>query len=251
MDGLNKDKISAVCISLVLHLLAVAMLIPGFFGEGLLHAFARDKVDYFWVSIGPVNGEDAPAVPGEKAIASVPAAVVQPPAASLSEHLQAQSSVKPEPAQAQAQDETSVAAGDSETVSDSAPSFFAATATTAAHESGHAKGSLSGSVGAHAGPEGVLPSALPLYRENAPPPYPEIARVRGYQGVVLVAAEVLPDGTVGKTKIKKSSGYAILDQTAVKAVKPWRFRPAVKEGRPFAVWVELPINFQLRENSSI
>ena len=91
--------------------------------------------------------------------------------------------------------------------------------------------------------------AYPLYRENAPPAYPEIARVRGYEGMVLVFAEILPDGRVGNMKIRKSSGYAILDQSAIEAVKPWKFEPAKKSGNPFTVWVELPIKFILHNNS--
>jgi TonB family protein len=91
--------------------------------------------------------------------------------------------------------------------------------------------------------------AYPLYKENAPPVYPEIARVRGYEGIVLVFAEILPDGRVGKIKIRKSSGYAILDQSAIKAVKPWKFEPAKKSGSPFTAWVELPIKFVLNNNS--
>jgi TonB family protein len=91
--------------------------------------------------------------------------------------------------------------------------------------------------------------AYPLYKENAPPVYPEIARVRGYEGIVLVFAEILPDGRVGNIKIGKSSGYAILDQSAIRAVKPWKFEPAKKSGSPFTAWVELPIKFILNNNS--
>jgi TonB family protein len=91
--------------------------------------------------------------------------------------------------------------------------------------------------------------AYPLYKENSPPLYPEIARVRGYEGIVLVSAEILPNGRVGKVKIRKSSGYAILDQSAIQAVKPWKFEPAKKSGNPFTAWVELPIKFILNSNS--
>ena len=91
--------------------------------------------------------------------------------------------------------------------------------------------------------------AYPLYKENAPPVYPEIARVRGYEGIVLVFAEILPNGRVGEIKIRKSSGYAILDQSAIQAVKPWKFEPAKKAGNPFTAWVELPIKFILHNNS--
>ena len=91
--------------------------------------------------------------------------------------------------------------------------------------------------------------AYPLYKENTPPAYPETARVRGYEGMVLVFAEILSNGRVGKIKIGKSSGYAILDQSAMEAVKPWKFEPARKSGTPFTAWVELPIKFTLKNNS--
>jgi len=91
--------------------------------------------------------------------------------------------------------------------------------------------------------------AYPLYKENSPPVYPEIARARGYEGVVFVYAEILPNGRVGEVKIRKSSGYAILDQSAIQAVKPWKFEPAKKSGNPFKAWVELPIKFILNSNS--
>ncbi|HNY50237.1 MAG TPA: energy transducer TonB [Smithella sp.] len=101
----------------------------------------------------------------------------------------------------------------------------------------------------------ILPSSLntaiayPLYKENTPPAYPETARVRGYEGMVLIVAEILSNGRVGKIKIGKSSGYAILDQSAIEAVKPWKFEPARKSGTPFTAWVELPIKFMLKNNS--
>jgi TonB family protein len=93
-------------------------------------------------------------------------------------------------------------------------------------------------------------TAYPLYRQNTPPVYPEIARIRGYEGVVLVVAEILPDGRVGSTKIRRSSGYAILDRSAIDAVKPWKFEPAKKFGKPFTIWVELPIKFILHDDNS-
>lgn len=96
---------------------------------------------------------------------------------------------------------------------------------------------------------GDTAGAYPLDRENTPPVYPEIARTRGYEGVVLVAVEILPDGRVGNMKIRKSSGYAILDQSAVEAAKKWKFEPARKQGKPFAIWVERPIKFVLHDEN--
>ncbi len=77
-----------------------------------------------------------------------------------------------------------------------------------------------------------------------------MARREGYEGVVLVQAEILANGHVGQTIISKSSGYAILDQTAVKAVKDWKFEPAKKSGVPCKAWAELPIKFVISNHHS-
>ena len=87
--------------------------------------------------------------------------------------------------------------------------------------------------------------AVPRYGVNAPPIYPAIARRRGYEGIVMLSAEILIDGMVGKLRIKKSSGYHILDVSALKAVKKWKFEPAKKMGYPVTMWVEVPVRFVL------
>jgi TonB family protein len=120
-----------------------------------------------------------------------------------------------------------------------------ATEEQAHHTDSYSAGQIAGSTST----SGTV-TAYPLYRQNTPPVYPEIARIRGYEGVVLVIAEILPDGRVGSTKIRRSSGYAILDRSAIDAVKPWKFEPAKKSGNPFTIWVELPIKFILHDDNS-
>jgi TonB family protein len=87
--------------------------------------------------------------------------------------------------------------------------------------------------------------AVPRYGENMPPVYPAIARRRGYEGVVMLSAEVLVDGTVGNLKIKKSSGYNILDRSALETVRKWKFEPGKKMGYPVTMYVEVPVRFVL------
>jgi protein TonB len=89
--------------------------------------------------------------------------------------------------------------------------------------------------------------AVPRYSVNASPVYPVIARRREYEGVVLLSAEILDNGMVGKLKIKKSSGYHILDVSALKTVKKWKFEPAKKMGFPITMWVDVPIRFVLND----
>jgi len=88
--------------------------------------------------------------------------------------------------------------------------------------------------------------AQPKYVENPKPLYPQEARKRGYEGVVVLRVEVLSNGRVGQIEIKKSSGYEVLDRSALTAVKQWRFIPA-NEGNGFIpCWVNIPIKFQLQ-----
>lgn len=94
-------------------------------------------------------------------------------------------------------------------------------------------------------------AAAPRYRENAHPVYPAIARSRGYEGMVLLAAEVAADGRVENLTIKKSSGYASLDRSALEAVKRWKFDPGRRMGKPVAMWVDVPVKFVLKEDDSV
>ena len=88
---------------------------------------------------------------------------------------------------------------------------------------------------------------LPRYLHASRPAYPVIARMRGYEGMVLLAVQVLTDGSAGEVRIKKSSGYAPLDQSALNAVRAWRFEPARKRNMPLAMTVDIPIRFSLKE----
>ena len=90
--------------------------------------------------------------------------------------------------------------------------------------------------------------AKPRYRDNAPPVYPQPARLRGQEGVVLLHAEILPEGRTGVLKIKTSSGYDLLDQSALDTVRSWRFEPARRMGQPVAVWVDIPVRFVLKKS---
>jgi TonB family protein len=81
--------------------------------------------------------------------------------------------------------------------------------------------------------------------KNPRPVYPPEAKEKGYRGQVLLRVEVLSSGSVGQIEIKRSSGYGVLDQSALKAVKQWKFIPAKQEGVPVAVWVNIPLTFEL------
>lgn len=85
----------------------------------------------------------------------------------------------------------------------------------------------------------------PVVIQNTPPSYPEIARRNGWEGRVLVRVEVSAEGRPLSTAIAKSSGYGVLDQSALRAVNSWRFQPRTVAGIPTAGSVEVPVNFAL------
>jgi protein TonB len=82
----------------------------------------------------------------------------------------------------------------------------------------------------------------------APPPYPESARSRGVEGSVAIEVTVLADGTVSDVRVVRSSGAAVLDRAAVRAVRGWAFRPATVNGEPVESVLRLPpIRFRLTD----
>ena len=91
--------------------------------------------------------------------------------------------------------------------------------------------------------EEVIPAN---YLEKVDPVYPKWAKDREYQGEVFLKVQVFADGQVGKIVVKKSSGYKILDRSAVDAVKQWKFTPGREGNTPIWYWVNIPIKFQLQ-----
>ena len=89
-------------------------------------------------------------------------------------------------------------------------------------------------------------SVLAIPQEGNPkPPYPEFARRRGYEGTVRLKVEVLASGRVGRIWVKESSGYEILDRSALETIRDWRFIPARFGGIPVKSTVIIPVKFQL------
>ena len=94
--------------------------------------------------------------------------------------------------------------------------------------------------------EGEVIPIHPKYAENPKPLYPQEARIKGFQGEVVLKVEVLSSGLVGQVEVKKSSGHEILDRSALSTVKQWKFFPAKRGESAIAFWVNIPIKFQLQ-----
>ncbi|WP_424813396.1 energy transducer TonB [Roseococcus sp. YIM B11640] len=98
----------------------------------------------------------------------------------------------------------------------------------------------------------AVPSGPPVLtlarfrRPPSPPEYPLAARERGISGVALIRALVGADGETREVRLHRSSGHAILDNSALAAVRRWAFAPSARDGRAIEAWIEVPIRFELR-----
>jgi TonB family protein len=76
------------------------------------------------------------------------------------------------------------------------------------------------------------------------PEYSEEARKAKYQGVVMLSIVVDANGIPRDIKVVRPLGLG-LDEKAIEAVQRWRFRPAMKGGKPVAVTANVEVNFRL------
>jgi protein TonB len=108
-----------------------------------------------------------------------------------------------------------------------------------------AVGPSSSALGAE-GPGSLTSFAVPKGGYQMKPAYPETARRAGAEGISFLRFEIKEDGTVGRITVEKSAGHGDLDRAAIAAVQRWRFEPARRGAQAVAVWVTLPVRFELR-----
>jgi TonB family protein len=84
---------------------------------------------------------------------------------------------------------------------------------------------------------------LPVALVRVAPMYPQAAIDAGVEGTVLVHALLCATGQVIEVRVQSS--IPLLDAAAVDAVGQWQFSPAKFGGAPVAVWVYVPVKFEL------
>lgn len=95
--------------------------------------------------------------------------------------------------------------------------------------------------------ETIWTNSKPGYFQNRPPKYPQLARQMHQEGLVMLMVEVDRKGMAVKVEVKQSSGYQLLDQAALEAVRHWRFQPERIGDIPFESKVTIPVRFRLEE----
>jgi TonB family protein len=84
-----------------------------------------------------------------------------------------------------------------------------------------------------------------VYSPN--PAYPGIAKRNNWEGLVILRVLVKTDGTIGEITVFQSSGYEVLDRSALQAVKKWRYQPALRRGTIVECYMRIPVRYQLGE----
>jgi protein TonB len=75
------------------------------------------------------------------------------------------------------------------------------------------------------------------------PTYPAIAQAARVSGTVIIEALIAEDGSVRDAKVLRS--VALLDASAIDAVRQWRFTPTLLNGVPVQVIMTVTVTFNL------
>jgi protein TonB len=78
--------------------------------------------------------------------------------------------------------------------------------------------------------------------KSVPPQYPDVARQRHLEGDVMVRADVDARGNV--VQVTALGGPDLLRSAAVTAVKQWKYSPALLNGVPVAMQVQVTVRFR-------
>lgn len=77
------------------------------------------------------------------------------------------------------------------------------------------------------------------------PEYPKASRMRRQEGTVLLEVKLGTQGEQLQVVLLKSSGFPLLDRSALKAVKGWQFLPQEINGQGVNHVVRIPVRFEL------
>lgn len=261
--GQNRASIFAAGLSIFLHLAAgLALAVVEFGGMPMPASFEVELVVLPAAATAPQPATEsaatAPAVEPPPEAAAEPSssmttetavsADMPPPPAAVSE-IPATTPVPPPRPRAKPARESAAAdpalAPSSMAETSAPPDTHAVTATTAPPMVAGVPVSPPAPVAA---PPGDIPIVRsPRYRHPPEPPrYPARARALNQAGTVVVRARVAADGQSEEILVWHSSGHALLDEAAVRAVRGWAFEPASIGGRAVAAWVEVPVRFVIR-----
>jgi protein TonB len=91
----------------------------------------------------------------------------------------------------------------------------------------------------------TTPAASLMSTADMKPPYSPSARRKGIEGTVVVAFDVMENGSCANAQIL--SGPAEFHESVLRAVRTWHFKPAMRDGKPIRSRVKKSIVFRLED----
>lgn len=82
---------------------------------------------------------------------------------------------------------------------------------------------------------------------TTPPMYPPEAAQQGIGGQVTLVATVAADGGVREVRVEHAEPAGVFDAVSLEAARTWRFKPAMRDGRPVEGRVRIPISFEVTD----
>ena len=89
----------------------------------------------------------------------------------------------------------------------------------------------------------LSPETAQIVTRPVEPSYPLLAKQMKVQGAVVLQALIGRNGNIEDLRVL--SGPAILSSAAMEAVKQWRFRPYLQDGRPVDTQARITVNFTI------
>jgi TonB family protein len=84
----------------------------------------------------------------------------------------------------------------------------------------------------------------PKLVRQMPPKYPPEAKRHKTEGRVVVRCLITAKGKADRMEIVESEPAGVFDESALKAIKYWQFRPGVLKGEMVDTWVKIPLSFE-------
>jgi TonB family protein len=86
--------------------------------------------------------------------------------------------------------------------------------------------------------------SAPIPIDKPEPPYTQAAKAAKLQGTAVLWSIIGPDGAVKDVSVVKPLDPG-LDQNAMNTIKTWKFKPALKDGRPVSCRVTVEVSFRM------
>lgn len=85
----------------------------------------------------------------------------------------------------------------------------------------------------------------PVLIKRVQPEYPRLLRISHIEGYVVVKAVITKEGNVDIVSVIRSD-HPLLEKATLEAVLQWKYRPALLNNRPVAVYFQITVKFTLK-----